>query len=63
MGEKRTIRILRAVWYGSSRFSDFERVLGCPRNLLAARLRMLVEEGTLATEASKNRARGAGPSA
>jgi DNA-binding HxlR family transcriptional regulator len=39
------ILILREVWYGSSRFSDFERVLGCPRDLLAARLRMLVRKG------------------
>jgi DNA-binding HxlR family transcriptional regulator len=53
VGEKWTILILREVWYGSSRFSDFERVLGCPRNLLAARLRMLVEEGILATETYK----------
>lgn len=50
VGEKWTILILREVWYGSSRFSDFERVLGCPRNLLAARLRMLVAEGILAAE-------------
>ena len=50
VGEKWTILILREVWYGSSRFGEFERVLGCPRNLLAARLRMLVEEGILATE-------------
>ncbi|MFE5085011.1 winged helix-turn-helix transcriptional regulator [Streptomyces mirabilis] len=53
VGEKWTILILREVWYGSSRFSDFERVLGCPRNLLAARLRMLVEEGILVTETYK----------
>jgi DNA-binding HxlR family transcriptional regulator len=53
VGEKWTILILREVWYGSSRFSDFERVLGCPRNLLAARLRMLVEEGILTTETYK----------
>lgn len=53
VGEKWTILILREVWYGSSRFSEFERVLGCPRNLLAARLRMLVEEGILATETYK----------
>ncbi|MFF7646174.1 winged helix-turn-helix transcriptional regulator [Streptomyces canus] len=50
VGEKWTILILREVWYGSSRFSDFERVLGCPRNLLSTRLRMLVKEGILATE-------------
>lgn len=53
MGEKWTILILREVFYGSSRFSEFERVLGCPRNLLAARLKMLVEEGILATETYK----------
>src|SRR3954447_9801816 len=53
VGEKWTILILREDWYGSSRFSDFERVLGCPRNLLAARLRMLVVEGILATETYK----------
>ncbi|NEB04197.1 helix-turn-helix transcriptional regulator [Streptomyces sp. SID13726] len=53
VGEKWTILILREIWYGSSRFSDFERILGCPRNLLAARLRMLVEEGILATEMYK----------
>ncbi|WP_406340622.1 winged helix-turn-helix transcriptional regulator [Streptomyces sp. NBC_01578] len=53
VGEKWTILILREIWYGSSRFSDFEHVLGCPRNLLAARLRMLVEEGILATETYK----------
>ncbi|MEU2339577.1 helix-turn-helix domain-containing protein [Streptomyces sp. NPDC006654] len=50
VGEKWTILILREVWYGSSRFGEFERVLGCPRNLLSARLRMLVAEGILATE-------------
>ncbi|MEV6891441.1 helix-turn-helix domain-containing protein [Kribbella sp. NPDC051137] len=50
VGEKWTILILREVWYGSSRFSEFERVLGCPRNLLAERLRMLVKEGILAAE-------------
>jgi DNA-binding HxlR family transcriptional regulator len=50
VGEKWTILILREIWYGSSRFGELEHVLGCPRNLLAARLRMLVEEGVLATE-------------
>ncbi|WP_234390518.1 winged helix-turn-helix transcriptional regulator [Streptomyces sp. MMG1533] len=59
VGEKWTILILCEVWYGSSRFGDFESVLGCPRNLLAARLRMLVEEGILATGTYKEPARGA----
>ena len=53
VGEKWTILILREIWYGSSRFSEFEHVLGCPRNLLAERLKMLVEEGILATETYK----------
>jgi DNA-binding HxlR family transcriptional regulator len=50
VGEKWTLLILREVWYGASRFSDFERILGCPRNLLAERLRKLVEHGILTTE-------------
>jgi DNA-binding HxlR family transcriptional regulator len=50
VGEKWTLLILREVWYGSSRFSDFERILGCPRNLLADRLHKLVEQGILRTE-------------
>jgi DNA-binding HxlR family transcriptional regulator len=53
IGEKWTILILREVWYGSSRFGEFAHVLGCPRNLLAERLRMLVEEGILAVETYK----------
>jgi DNA-binding HxlR family transcriptional regulator len=50
VGEKWTILILREVWYGSSRFSEFERILGCPRNLLAERLRKLVDHGILTTQ-------------
>jgi DNA-binding HxlR family transcriptional regulator len=53
VGEKWTLLILREVWYGSSRFGDFERVLGCPRNLLAERLRMLVDQGILSIETYK----------
>ena len=50
VGEKWTLLILREVWYGASRFSDFERILGCPRNLLSVRLHKLVEHGILSTE-------------
>src|SRR4051812_9127047 len=53
VGEKWTILILREVWYGSSRFSEFERGLGCPRNLLAARVRVLGGGGILAPRAYK----------
>jgi DNA-binding HxlR family transcriptional regulator len=50
VGEKWTMLILREAWYGASRFSDFERILRCPRNLLAERLRKLVEHGILSTD-------------
>ncbi|MDI6103041.1 helix-turn-helix domain-containing protein [Actinoplanes sp. NEAU-A12] len=50
VGEKWTLLVLREIWYGSSRFTDLHRMLGCPRNLLAERLRKLVEHGILATE-------------
>lgn len=50
LGEKWTFLILRDAWYGLDRFADFERVLGCARNLLADRLRMLTAEGILRTE-------------
>ena len=50
LGEKWTFLIVREAWYGVGRFADFERQLGCARNLLAERLRMLVAEGILATE-------------
>lgn len=50
LGEKWTFLIVREAWYGVGRFADFEEVLGCARNLLAERLRMLVAEGILTTE-------------
>jgi DNA-binding HxlR family transcriptional regulator len=50
VGEKWTLLVLREIWYGVSRFSDLQKMLGCPRNLLAERLRKLVEHGILDTE-------------
>jgi DNA-binding HxlR family transcriptional regulator len=50
LGEKWTLLIVREAWYGVGRFADFERALGCARNLLADRLHMLVAEGVLTTE-------------
>ncbi|BBH67776.1 HxlR family transcriptional regulator [Actinoplanes sp. OR16] len=50
VGEKWTLLVLREIWYGLSRFSDLHQMLGCPRNLLAERLRKLVDHGILATE-------------
>jgi len=49
LGEKWTFLIVREAWYGITRFADFERQLGCARNLLAQRLHMLVAEGILTT--------------
>jgi DNA-binding HxlR family transcriptional regulator len=43
IGDKWTIPILRECFFGISRFSDFERYLGCARNLLSARLAGLVD--------------------
>ena len=47
IGEKWTVLILREAWYGVTRFDDFHTILACPRNLLAKRLRKLVDAGVL----------------
>jgi DNA-binding HxlR family transcriptional regulator len=49
VGQKWTLLIVREALNGVQRFSDFEAVLHCPRNLLAARLRMLCDNGILRT--------------
>lgn len=53
VGEKWTILILREASCGVTRFADFQKILGCPRNLLADRLRMLAEHGIFALQAYK----------
>jgi DNA-binding HxlR family transcriptional regulator len=53
VGEKWTLLILREALYGVTRFADFQQVLGCPRNLLADRLRMLVDYGIFRMEPYK----------
>jgi DNA-binding HxlR family transcriptional regulator len=50
VGEKWTLLILRESMYGVTRYADFQQVLGCPRNLLAERLQMLVEYGIFAAQ-------------
>jgi DNA-binding HxlR family transcriptional regulator len=50
VGEKWTLLVLREAFYGVRRFADFHRALGCPRNLLAARLKTLVDQDILARE-------------
>jgi len=47
VGERWTLLILRDAFFGSKRFSQFERNLGIAKNILSARLNMLVEEGIM----------------
>lgn len=47
LGQKWTLLIIRDALRGARRFSEFQRTLGCPRNLLSARLRLLCDHGVL----------------
>ena len=47
IGERWTLLILRDVFFGTRRFSQFERNLGIAKNILAVRLRALIDEGIL----------------
>jgi DNA-binding HxlR family transcriptional regulator len=47
LGERWTFLILRESFVGVRRFTDLQRNLGIARNILAARLRLLVAEGLL----------------
>jgi DNA-binding HxlR family transcriptional regulator len=47
IGERWTLLILRDAFFGTKRFGQFERSLGIAKNILSARLNMLVEEGIL----------------
>lgn len=47
IGERWSVLIVRDAFLGRSRFSEFQRSLGIARNVLAARLNHLVDEGVL----------------
>lgn len=47
IGERWALLIMRDALFGAKRFVQFERSLGIARNILTARLNMLVEEGLL----------------
>jgi DNA-binding HxlR family transcriptional regulator len=47
VGEKWSLLVLREAFYGVRRFDDFIRTLGCPRDVLSARLKRLVAAGIL----------------
>ncbi|NKY89227.1 winged helix-turn-helix transcriptional regulator [Nocardia veterana] len=47
IGDWWTPLVLREAYYGTTRFDDFERILGLSRNVLTQRLARLVAEGML----------------
>lgn len=54
IGDRWSLLIVRDAFDGLRRFSEFQRSLGAARNILADRLRRLVEAGVLATQASSS---------
>jgi DNA-binding HxlR family transcriptional regulator len=50
VGDKWSLLIIRDAFDGIRRFNEFQRDLGIARNILAARLRDLVEAGVMRTE-------------
>jgi DNA-binding HxlR family transcriptional regulator len=53
VGERWTLLVLREAFYGTRRFDDFQTNIGVARNVLAARLRTLVDHGLLETRPYK----------
>ena len=49
IGDWWSLLIIRDAMLGRRRFSEFQKSLGLAKNILATRLRMLVDEGILAT--------------
>jgi DNA-binding HxlR family transcriptional regulator len=47
VGERWTLLVLREAFYGLRRFDEFQRGLGCARNILSNRLATLVDHGLL----------------
>jgi DNA-binding HxlR family transcriptional regulator len=47
IGEWWTLLIVREAFFGTKRFSDFERILGVAKNVLSDRLSKLVEAGVM----------------
>ncbi|MFF4234193.1 winged helix-turn-helix transcriptional regulator [Streptomyces sp. NPDC001820] len=47
IGEKYSLLVLREVFFGVHRFDAIARNIGCPRDVLNARLRRLVDAGVL----------------
>jgi len=47
IGDWWSLLIVRDAFHGKRRFSEFQRSLGIARNMLTARLKLLVQEGIL----------------
>ena len=47
VGERWTLLILRDAFFGAKRFGQFERSLGVAKNILASRLKLLIDEGIM----------------
>ncbi|MGZ3291012.1 MAG: winged helix-turn-helix transcriptional regulator, partial [Xanthobacteraceae bacterium] len=45
LGDWWSLLIIRDAFLGRRRFSEFQKNLGCAKNILAVRLRTLVEQG------------------
>lgn len=56
VGDAWTLLIVREALAGTTRFGQFQRRLGLGPNILAARLRALIEHGVLKPQASHQRA-------
>lgn len=54
IGEWWTLLILREAFFGRRRFGEFQQELGIAKNVLASRLRKLVDHGILRREPSKS---------
>lgn len=50
IGDRWTLLIVRDAFQGKTRFGEFQRNLGLAKNILAARLRKLVEDGIFRQE-------------
>ncbi|WP_427184710.1 winged helix-turn-helix transcriptional regulator [Bordetella bronchialis] len=55
VGDWWSLLIVREALRGQCRFSDFQQGLGLAKNILATRLRKLVEQGVLETRPSADR--------
>ena len=54
IGDRWSLRIVRNAFDGMRRFGDFQRDLGVARNILAYRLRKLVDAGILAMQGASD---------